>query len=63
MTINGENVSGGGKTIAELLAQEGYRADRVAVEMNGEIVPRAEYATIIPAEDAAIEVVRFVGGG
>ena len=31
-------------TVAELVEQRGLRADRVAVELNGEIVPRAQRA-------------------
>ena len=35
----------------------------VAVERNGEIVPRAEHATTALAEADVIEIVHFVGGG
>ena len=31
-------------TVAELVEQRGLRADRVAVELNGEIVPRTQRA-------------------
>ncbi|MBM6676310.1 sulfur carrier protein ThiS [Olsenella uli] len=52
-----------GRTVAELLEQMGYERARVACELNGEILPRAEFdARRLTAEDA-LEVVRFVGGG
>ncbi len=48
----------------EGLVQElGLKGDRVAVELNGEIVPRAEWAEAQLREGARVEVVHFVGGG
>ncbi|MEJ7734903.1 MAG: sulfur carrier protein ThiS [Polyangiaceae bacterium] len=35
----------------------------VAVERNGDVVPRAEHAAVEIAEGDVIEVVHFVGGG
>ena len=35
----------------------------VAVERNGEIVPRADHATTALVEADVIEIVHFVGGG
>ncbi|MEP7119623.1 MAG: sulfur carrier protein ThiS [Byssovorax sp.] len=35
----------------------------VAVERNGEIVPRADHASTALAEADVIEIVHFVGGG
>lgn len=39
------------------------KADRVAVERNGEIVPRTAWATVILEPGDKLEVVQFVGGG
>ncbi len=52
-----------GLTIAELLEKRGYRPDRVAVERNGEIVPKAAYAQTRVEEGDVLEIVGFVGGG
>ncbi len=41
----------------------GYKLDTVAVELNGEIIPKASYCTTLVEDAAEIEVVRFVGGG
>ncbi len=50
-------------TVAELLAALGSAGKRVAVERNGEIVPRSRHdATRLEAGDR-IEVVVAVGGG
>ncbi len=51
-----------GATIAEVLATLGSRG-RLAVEVNGEIVPRSEHARQVLVEGDRIEVVRAIGGG
>ena len=50
-------------SLQELLQEQGYRSNLVAVELNGAIVKRSEYgSTILTAEDK-LEIVSFVGGG
>lgn len=39
------------------------KADRVAVERNGDIVPRATWAEVRLEDGDKLEVVQFVGGG
>ena len=39
--INGEALAVAGKTLAEYLAGTDYNPKRIAVERNGEIVPKA----------------------
>ena len=65
MRINGVDItpSGGLRTLKDLLEQEGYALDRIAVEKNGEIVPKSAYATTYLQESDSIEIVSFVGGG
>ena len=36
---------------------------RVAVERNGQIVPKAQYDGIVLEDDDVVEIVSFVGGG
>jgi sulfur carrier protein len=52
-----------GASLAELLAALELKADRVAVEKNGEIVPRNQWAAAQLAEADRLEMVHFVGGG
>lgn len=62
--INGkciENIDG--KTVAEYLAESGYDTKRVAVELNGDILPKAQYDSTILHDGDSVEVVSFVGGG
>ena len=43
--------------------KKGYRPERIAVERNGEIVPKAQYDALLLEDGDTLEVVRFVGGG
>ena len=52
-----------GTTLGALLAELGLESSRVAVERNGEIVPRGEYAATVLYEGDRLEIVHFVGGG
>lgn len=45
------------------LLKQGYAIERVAVERNGEIVPRRYFDEVLLSDEDTIEVVRFVGGG
>ncbi len=50
-------------SIAELVASLGLRPEVVAVELNGQLVPRAQHAERLVDEGDAVEVVTLVGGG
>ena len=64
MRLNGET-----KTLkdpvalSDFLTQEGFSDKRIAVERNGEIVPKGEYANVILSDSDTLEIVAFVGGG
>jgi len=62
--INGEQRDfPDGMTVAALVAQLGMKPDRVAVELNLEIVSRAQWETTTLKNGDKLEVVHFVGGG
>jgi len=64
MKFNGEQIILNEKTsLLEFLQREGYAPDKIAVELNGEIVPRSKYASVILKDADNLEVVCFVGGG
>lgn len=50
-------------TLLEFLEEQQYDCKVVAVERNGDIVPRAEFGSVILKDDDCLEIVRFVGGG
>lgn len=50
-------------TIIELLQAEGLAERRVAVEVNGAIVPRSRHAEQLLADGDKVEIVHALGGG
>ncbi len=63
VNINGEELNVAGKTVAEYLAATSYDPKRIAVERNGDIVPKAQYGKTVLKDGDSVEVVSFVGGG
>lgn len=62
--LNGESFSmPAGSTISDLLAVQDLTGKRIAVECNGEIVPRSQHATHDLQPNDAIEIVHAIGGG
>ena len=61
--INGEQLDIAGKNILEYLLSAGYDTKRVAVELNGDILFKADYNKTILNDGDSLEVVSFVGGG
>lgn len=60
--INGEEINVS-MTVGEYLDKEGLKRERVAVMLNGEILPKEAYnATAISSTDE-LDIVGFVGGG
>lgn len=49
--------------LIELLAAEGLAERRVAVEINGEIVPRSQHAAHSLQDGDVVEIVHALGGG
>lgn len=50
-------------SVTNLIEILGYTGKRIALERNGEIVPRSTYATVQLADGDKLEVVVAVGGG
>jgi len=50
-------------TLAGLVEQLGMKQDRVAVELNRDIVPRDKWRQTNLSEGDRLEIVHFVGGG
>lgn len=64
MRVNGKDIElKRGITLAEFLAEHNYRAELLAVERNGQIVPRAEFGAAVLKDSDEVEIVSFVGGG
>ena len=64
ISVNGEQRSvAAALSVAELLREMGLEGKRLAVERNGEIVPKSNHAATPLAEGDRIEIVIAVGGG
>lgn len=62
--INGREVpSAEGKTLAEFLQEQGFSLTRVAVECNGEIIPKPSFSDRVILDGEVFEIVSFAGGG
>jgi sulfur carrier protein len=64
LTINGKDQTfDESLTLAQLVEQLGMKGDRVAVELNREIVSRARWPETTLNDGDHLEIVHFVGGG
>ena len=64
VTINGDSRKfGRDLAVTELLDELALAGKRVAIERNGEIVPRSHYADTRLANGDRLEIVVAVGGG
>jgi len=65
LQINGEEITFDPPvpTLAALVETLGMKSDRVAIELNRDIVPRDRWAETILKDGDKLEMVHFVGGG
>ncbi len=64
VTVNGKpNEVKEGSSLGELLTQLMIKRERVAVEVNLDIVPKADYDSRVLVAGDVVEIVQFVGGG
>jgi thiamine biosynthesis protein ThiS len=64
LTINGENREFSGlQTLTDLIAELGMKSDRVAVELNRELIRRDRWSETKLCDGDRLEIVHFVGGG
>ncbi len=63
LIINGESREVPAGTVSDLLQSLSIDPARVAVELNRDILPKAQYSTTPLQDDDQLEIVQFVGGG
>jgi sulfur carrier protein len=64
LTINGNSkIFPDDLTLSALIEHLGMKSDRVAVELNHDIVPRNAWPTTELHDGDKLEIVHFVGGG
>jgi len=64
VSVNGEQTEvRDGSCVGDLLERFQIKRDRVAVEVNLDIVPKSAYDSYILQAGDRVEIVQFVGGG
>lgn len=64
IVLNGQaKTLAGPLSVAALVAELGFTGKRIAVERNGEIVPKSTYDQVMIAAADRLEIVVAVGGG
>ena len=62
--LNGDPYEINGRTnLNELLNKLKIQKNKVAIEVNGEIVQKDKYQNLILRKDDKVEIVHFIGGG
>ena len=62
--LNGDPYEINGRTnLNELLNKLKIQKNKVAIEVNGEIVHRDQYENLVLNKDDKVEIVHFIGGG
>jgi len=63
MIINGEKLEFKEIKFTAFLKEKGLKAELIALELNGKIVPKSEFENLVLKENDKAEIVSFVGGG
>jgi len=61
--VNGNEQAASGKTVEDIINEMNIDKRTIAVELNEEIVSKADYDKTILKDEDVLEVVSFVGGG
>ncbi|MEE0868168.1 MAG: sulfur carrier protein ThiS [Ruminococcus sp.] len=61
--INGEKIEKEEIKISSYLEENKINPQRIAVELNGEILPKSLYGDTVLKDGDIVEIVNFVGGG
>ena len=63
LKINGKNRPFDEISLYDIVLTIGLDPSRVAVELNGRIIPRSDFKDTFPKNGDSLEIVHFVGGG
>ena len=64
ITVNGEHAPiAPGTPVSRLIGDLGLAGQRLAVELNGAVVPRSRHDSTLLAAGDRVEIVRAIGGG
>ena len=64
MKVNGKNQPiNSNENLLDFLEINSYDITKIAIERNGEIIPKLMYHQVNLKENDALEIVSFIGGG
>ncbi|EMZ6567512.1 TPA: sulfur carrier protein ThiS [Campylobacter jejuni] len=63
MIINGQKLELKELKFMDFIKEKGLKIELIALELNGEIIPKNEFENLILKENDKAEIVSFVGGG
>ncbi|EAL4424307.1 thiamine biosynthesis protein ThiS [Campylobacter jejuni] len=63
MIINGQKLGLKELKFMDFIKEKGLKIELIALELNGEIIPKSEFENLILKENDKAEIVSFVGGG
>jgi sulfur carrier protein len=64
ITVNGDTMDWrDGMTVAEILEIRNYIFRMIAVQVNGELVPRGTYGKAVVPDGADVQVIHMISGG
>lgn len=63
MKINGENIALKELKFMDYVKEKRLKVECIALELNGQIIPKNEFQSLVLQENDRAEVVSFVGGG
>ncbi|EAH6709453.1 sulfur carrier protein ThiS [Campylobacter jejuni] len=63
MIINGQKLELKELKFIDFIKEKGLKIELIALELNGEIIPKSEFENLILKENDKAEIVSFVGGG
>jgi sulfur carrier protein len=64
ITVNGDRMEWtDGMTVADILKARNYIFRMIAVQVNGELVPRGTYDSVVVPDDADVQVIHMISGG
>ncbi|EAL3777520.1 sulfur carrier protein ThiS [Campylobacter jejuni] len=63
MIINGQKLELKELKFMDFIKEKGLKIELIALELNGEIIPKSEFENLLLKENDKAEIVSFVGGG
>ncbi len=64
MKVNGQQIElKNSISVYDFLVEQNYNVDRVAIELNGEIISKTKFQSTTLKDSDEVEIVCFVGGG